>query len=84
MGGRSSRNSICNQSQTQIHSRSGTHGLLAIVVPEDEYRLEIDNEDFEYKEPQQHEPYNEDIMGGEDEHERKVMEAEYSEVKDDY
>jgi hypothetical protein len=60
------------------------HGILAMVIPEDEYRLEIEDMDFEYEEPQRPEPYNPDITGGDDEHSQKVLEAEYSEVKDDY
>ena len=55
-----------------------------MVIPEDEYRLEIEDADFENTEHQRPEPYNRDIMGGEDEHEQKVLEAEYSEVEDDY
>lgn len=59
-------------------------GHLATIIPEDEYRLEIEDNDFEYEEPTDPGPYNPDITGNEDDHVRARMEAEHKQRQQDY
>ena len=51
-------------------------GLLAAVIPQEEYALEIEDEDFEWEEPTDLGPYPE-LDGTEDEQTVKTMEAEH-------
>ena len=60
-----------------------THGLLAVVIPEEEYQLEIEDEEFEYEEPTDPGAYP-DLEGTEDEAEIKRLEAEHKQKKIDY
>jgi hypothetical protein len=59
------------------------HGHLAIVIPEDEYRLEIEDEAYEYVEPTDPGSYP-TLDGDEDEHAIKRLEAEHKEALADY
>lgn len=59
------------------------HGLLATVIPEDEYRLEIEDEDWEYEEPEDPGSYP-DLEGNEDEFTVKRMEAEHRNKQEDF
>ena len=59
-------------------------GHLATIIPEDEYRLEIEDGDWEYEEPTDPGPYNPDITGDEDDHVRARMEAEHKQSQQDY
>jgi DNA repair exonuclease SbcCD ATPase subunit len=59
-------------------------GHLAIVISEEEYRLEIEDEDWEYEEPTDPGPYNPDITGNEGDHEIRRMEAEHKQKQQDF
>jgi hypothetical protein len=59
------------------------HGHLAVVIPEDEYRLEIEDEAYEYVEPADPGSYP-TLDGDEDEHAIKRLEAEHKEALADY
>ena len=60
------------------------NGHLAIVIPQDEYRSEIEDEDWSYNEPTDPGSYNPDILGDEEEHIIKRMEAEHKQRIVDY
>jgi hypothetical protein len=59
------------------------HGHLAIVIPEDEYGLEIEDETYKYVEPSDPGSYP-TLNGDEDEHTIKRLEAEHKESVLDY
>jgi hypothetical protein len=59
-------------------------GHLAIVISKEEYRLEIEDEDWEYEEPTDPGPYNPDITGNEGDHEIRRMEAEHKQKQQDF
>lgn len=59
-------------------------GFLAIIISQEEYRLEIEDDDFEYEEPTEPEEYNPDITGDEEDHERARLEAEHKRRQGDY
>ncbi len=71
---------------TGLFERGGELGHLACVVSEAEYRLEIDDadEEWEYIEPTDPGPYNNEITGDEEEHVIKRMEAEHKQKQIDY
>jgi hypothetical protein len=59
------------------------HGHLAIVIPEDEYRLELEDNDYDYEEPTNPGSYPK-LDRTEDDHTIKRMEAEHKEAVSDY
>lgn len=78
----------CAQGATLIKS---THhplgkqlGHLADVISEEEYRLEIEDNDWTYELQDDPGAYNPDITGAEDEWEIKRMEAEHKEAQKNY
>ena len=60
-----------------------THGFLAVVIPEEEYQLEIEDPDYEYTEPSDPGSYP-DIEGEVDDTERRRLEAEHRQEVIDY
>jgi hypothetical protein len=64
----------CSKIATRVKNhtiRGGKElGFLAIVISQEEYRLEIEDEEWEYEEPQEPEEYNPDITGEEEDFER--------------
>lgn len=59
------------------------HGLLATVIPEEEYQLEIEDEDYEYEEPTDPGSYPE-LDGDEEPHEVSRLEAEHKDKQNDF
>jgi hypothetical protein len=78
----------CSKIATRIknHTIKGGRqlGFLAIVISQEEYRLEIEDEDFEYEEPTEPEEYNTEITGEEEEHDKARLEAEHKRRQGDY
>ena len=60
-----------------------THGFLAVVVPEEEYQLEIEDPEFEYQEPEDPGAYP-DIDEDVEDNERRRLEAEHKQAVNDY
>lgn len=67
--------------KTTYHPEGKTLGHLADVISEDEYRLEIMDDDWEYEIQEEPGAYNPDITGDEDEYVIKRMEAEHKEAQ---
>ena len=59
-------------------------GHIAMVIPQEEYRLELDNEDWEYEEPSDPGPYSEEITADTVEFEKSRLEAKHKRAQDDY
>jgi hypothetical protein len=59
-------------------------GFLAIVISQEEYRLGIEDKDFQYDKPTKPEEYSPDITGEEENHKRARLEAEHKCRQGDY
>ena len=75
---------IASKIKTRSIEGGTTLGHLAIVIPEDEYQLEIENNTWVYEEPEYPGAYNPDITGNENDHVVRRMEAEHKEKLIDY
>ena len=59
---------IATKIKTRLIEGGTTLGHLAIVIPEDEYQLEIEDANWEYEEPEYPGAYDPDITGNEDDY----------------
>lgn len=75
---------IASKIKTRSIEGGTTLGHLAIVIPEDEYQLEIEDNTWVYEEPEYPGAYNPDITGNENDHVVRRMEAEHKEKLADY
>lgn len=75
---------IATKIKTRNIQGGTTLGHLAIVIPEEEYQLEIEDDTWTYEEPEYPGAYNPDITGDEDDYIIRRMEAEHKEKLRDY
>ena len=69
--------------KNSIFPGGATHGFLAVVIPEEEYQLEIEDEEWTYQEPTDPGSYP-DFDGDVDDTERRRLEAEHRQKVTDY
>ena len=78
----------CSKIATRIknHTIEGGRrlGFLAIIISQEEYRLEIENDEWEYEEPTKPEEYNPEITRDVEDYERACLEAEHKRRQGDY
>ena len=75
---------IATKIKTRLIQGGPSLGHLAIVIPEDEYQLEIDDVAWTYTEPEDPGAYNVEITGDEEDYIIRRMEAEHKVNINDY
>ena len=75
---------IASSIKTNAYPQGQIQGHLPMVIPEDEFRLEIEDEDFEYEEQTDPGAYSTEVTGDEDEYELEIKKAEHKQRQVDY